>query len=388
MPTAASDRPGPPLPTHARPERPPPVGAPSDGSPAGLGLAVAERGLAPLPLLRFGVRRLLRQRLAEEYGRACGDVPAAVERWLASMRQGPIALVPETANAQHYEVPPAFFELCLGPRLKYSACYFPRGDEGLAEAEEHMLALTAERAELGPGQRILELGCGWGSLTLWMAEHYPTSRIVALSNSAPQRRFIEGRARERGLSNVDVRTADVNVFETTERFDRIVSVEMFEHLRNWEALLARARRWLHDDGRLFVHVFAHKELPYPFEVRDGSDWLSRHFFTGGMMPSDDLLRRVDAPFRVAAHHTVSGTHYSRTARLWRENLESRRSEAMAVLRRTYGRDAARWFQRWRLFYLACEELFGYDAGREWVVSHHTLRPIPIQPRSEGDAHSE
>jgi cyclopropane-fatty-acyl-phospholipid synthase len=159
-------------------------------------------------------------------------------------------------------------------------------------------------------------------------------------------------------------------------------------MRNWEALLARVRRWLNGDGRLFVHVFAHKELPYPFEVRDQTDWLSRHFFTGGMMPSDDLLGRVAAPFRVTAHHTISGTHYSRTARLWRENLESRRSEAMAVLRRTYGRDAARWFQRWRLFYLACEELFGYDAGREWVVSHHTLRPISIQPRPDGSAHSE
>ncbi len=359
----------------AAPRATAPVPARPAGSRPGVGLAVAERGLAPLPLLRLGVRRLLRQRLVEEYGRAGGDAAVAEERWLAEMRRGPIAPVPEAANAQHYEVPPELFELCLGPRLKYSSCFFPTGREGLADAEEHMLALTAERAELAPGQRILELGCGWGSLTLWMAERFPTSRIVAVSNSAPQRRFIEGRARERGLTNVEVRTIDMNTFDTEERFDRVVSVEMFEHMRNWEALLAKVRRWLHDDGRLFVHVFAHKELPYPFEVRDGSDWMSEHFFTGGMMPSDRMLGRVVAPFAVTAHHTVSGVHYSRTARLWRENLEARRDEAMVVLRGTYGGDAARWFQRWRLFFLACEELFGYRGGSEWVVSHHTLRPI-------------
>jgi len=359
-------------PTHpATPPR-----APSRGAPArhGFGLALAERGLAPLPILRLGVRRMLRQRLRDEYARATDGVPAAIEHWLATMRSGPIALVPEAANDQHYELPPEFFELCLGPHLKYSSGYFPRGDEGLDEGEAQMLALTAERAELGPGQRILELGCGWGSLTLWMAEHFPSSSILAVSNSAPQRRFIEGRAADRGLTNVTVVTADMNTFEAPCAFDRVVSVEMFEHMRNWEALLTRVRGWLVEDGRLFVHVFAHKELPYPFEVRDGSDWMSEHFFTGGMMPSDDLLGRVDAPFRVTAHHTVSGRHYSRTARLWRENLEAERPHAMRVLRGTYGTEAARWFQRWRLFYLACEELFGYGDGREWVVSHTTLRP--------------
>ena len=349
----------------------------SNLSPA---LALAERGLAPLPALRWGIRRLLRQRLQEERSRATGGPEAAVQRWLDAMREGPIAPVPEVANEQHYELPPGFFELCLGPHLKYSSGFFPKGDEDLATGEAEMLRVTCERAELAGDQDILELGCGWGSLTLWMAEHYPTSRVTAVSNSAPQRRFIEGRAAERGLTNLRVVTADMNEFDGLEgeTFDRVVSVEMFEHMRNWEALLSRVRGWLRDDGRLFVHVFAHRELPYPFEVRDESDWMSRYFFTGGMMPSDDLLGRVDAPFEVARHETVPGTHYSRTARLWRENLEARRSEAMDILRDTYGaEDAGRWFQRWRLFYLACEELFGFDGGREWVVSHHTLRPLPV-----------
>lgn len=347
-------------------------------------LNLADRGWIPLPLLRLGVRRLCAQRLREESARPT----SSTEAWLREMDRGPIAAVPEKANEQHYEVPPAFFEAALGPHLKYSSGFFPSGNEDLATGEAHMLEVTCERADLHDGQRVLELGCGWGSLTLWMAEHYPGSTITGVSNSAPQRKFIESRAKERGLSNVRIVTADMNKFDglETNDFDRIVSVEMFEHMRNWRALLTRARGWLKDDGRMFIHIFTHRSLSYPFDVRDDTDWMSQHFFSGGMMPSDDLLEALsseeDVPFTVEDHHLVSGRHYSRTAKLWRENIEARRAAIMSTLERTYGEDAPAWFQRWRIFFLACEELFGYEGGSEWAVSHYRLAPSPISADSK------
>lgn len=363
-------------------------------------LKLADRGLIPLPLLRFGVKRLCAQRLRDEGARETSSTDA----WLREMDRGPVADVPEKANEQHYEVPPAFFEAALGPHLKYSSGFFPGGKEDLEAGERHMLEVTSERAQLVDGQRILELGCGWGSLTLWMAEHYPGSTIVGVSNSAPQRKFIESRAKERGLTNIEIRTADMNSFDALQapggsqggqsgdvtggdagdgdgRFDRIVSVEMFEHMRDWRTLFQRARTWLKDDGRIFIHVFTHRNLNYPFDVRDDTDWMSQHFFSGGMMPADDLLVRLtqepDIHLEVEEHSVVSGRHYSRTARLWRENIEQKKEAIMPVLRRTYGADAPAWFQRWRLFFLACEELFGYEGGSEWGVSHYRLSPTPL-----------
>ncbi|QDV08043.1 Cyclopropane-fatty-acyl-phospholipid synthase [Planctomycetes bacterium Poly30] len=356
-------------------------------------LKLADRGLIPLPLLRYGVRKLCAQRLRDEKARETSSTAA----WLREMDRGPVADVPEKANEQHYEVPPAFFEAALGPHLKYSSGFFPSGNEDLETGEARMLEVTAERAQLQDGQRILELGCGWGSLTLWMAEHYPNSTVVAVSNSAPQRKFIESRAAERGLHNVEIRTADMNSFDPLagqeaaegqgpERFDRIVSVEMFEHMRDWRTLFQRARTWLKDDGRIFIHVFTHRSLNYPFDVRDDTDWMSQHFFSGGMMPADDLLVRLteedDVALRVEEHSVVSGRHYSRTAKLWRENIEQKKEAIMPVLRRTYGADAPAWFQRWRLFFLACEELFGYEGGSEWAVSHYRLAPTPLSGSRE------
>jgi cyclopropane-fatty-acyl-phospholipid synthase len=334
-------------------------------------LALAERGLVPEPLVRRGIRGLLDARLREERERHARREQRLAE-WAEEMRRAPIALVPEKANEQHYEVPPAFFELVLGPRLKYSSGYYSQPRRTLAEAEDEMLALTAARADLADGQRVLELGCGWGSLTLWMAERFPRSRIRAVSNSAPQREYILARSRARGLANVEVVTQDVNRFEAEGRFDRIVSVEMFEHLRNWEALLARAARWLAPNGRLFLHVFAHRSFAYPFEVRDASDWMSAHFFSGGMMPSADLLDHLRTPFAVEQRWLVSGTHYARTAEDWLANLERRKPEALALLARVHGADAPRWYRRWRLFFLACAELFAYEDGREWLVVHQRL----------------
>jgi cyclopropane-fatty-acyl-phospholipid synthase len=329
------------------------------------GIELAERGLVPLPGLRMGVRGLVRQRLRD--ARSGPNVSSFAEE----LANSPLALSPERANEQHYEVPPEFFQLALGPRLKYSGAYWPRGVETLEEAEKAMLGLTCERAQLENGQDILELGCGWGSLTLHMAECFPESRITAVSNSGPQRRFIEARA----PSNVRVITADMNDLELDQTFDRVVSVEMFEHMRNYRELLRRVGSWLRPDGRLFVHIFCHKEFAYPYEAEGSDNWMGRHFFTGGIMPSFDLFSHFPEHLAVETAWEIDGTHYELTAKAWRENVERRRNDVVAVLRRTYGSDTERWFQRWRLFFLACEELFGYRGGSEWMVGHYRLAPV-------------
>jgi cyclopropane-fatty-acyl-phospholipid synthase len=336
---------------------------------SGLAIHLAERGLVPLPVLRLGVRRLLQQRLRE-----AGSGPS-VDEFSSQLRSGPVALVPEKANEQHYELPPEFFELCLGSHLKYSGALWPEGIRTLDEAERAMLDLTCARAQIADGMQILELGCGWGSLTLHMARTYPNARITAVSNSAPQRRFIESRA----PGNVTVITADMNDLALDQRFDRVVSVEMFEHMRNYRELLQRVRGWMKDDARLFVHVFCHRRFAYPFETEGDDNWMGRYFFTGGIMPAFDLFRRFDDDLVIEEEWAVNGVHYGRTAKAWRENLEARREEIMPVLRGTYGADAARWYHRWRLFYLACEELFGYREGEEWLVGHYRFRPAERGP---------
>jgi len=325
---------------------------------------LAERGLVPLAGLRIGVRRLLARRLTE------AEMGPSVEAFVRELRRSPVALSPDKANEQHYELPPEFFGAVLGPRLKYSGAYWPQDVSSLAAAEEAMLRLTVERAQLRDGQSILELGCGWGSLTLFMARRFPRARITALSNSMAQRRFIESRAPD----NVRVVTKDMNELQLDERFDRVVSVEMFEHMRNYQELLRRIRSWMHDDARLFVHVFCHRSHAYAFEADGADDWMGRHFFTGGIMPSLDLFSHFDDHLAVERSWAVGGSHYERTARAWRENLEHRREAVMPILRDTYGRDAHRWYHRWRLFFLACEELFGYAKGREWLVAHYRFRP--------------
>ena len=341
-----------------------------------LALELAERGLVPLPLLRSGVRSLLDRRRRElERG---GDAArrARAERLAVALAAAPVALATDLANAQHYELPAEFFGLVLGARRKYSGCLFPTPETTLDQAEEAMLALSVERAGVVDGMDLLDLGCGWGSLTLYLAERFPTSSILAVSNSTSQRRFIESECRRRGFGNVTVETADMNRFETGRRFDRALSIEMFEHMRNWPALLGRIAGWLEPSGRLFLHVFCHRSDPYLFEVgRGAGDWMARHFFTEGLMPTPELVRRFDAHLAVERQWEVAGTHYAATARAWRENLERRRSAAMPILRAAYGRDAERWYERWRLFFLACEELFASRGGTEWFVSHSLLAPV-------------
>lgn len=336
---------------------------------------LAERGWLPDALVRLGIRRLCRQRLRDE---SAGGVDAQEARFhalRASLSRSAIALHTDAANRQHYELPPEFFTRCLGPRLKYSSCYYPTGRETLAEAEDAMLALYVDRAQLADGQDILELGCGWGSLTLYVAERFPQSRIVAVSNSRPQREFIEARCAERGLANVRVITCDVNRLELdAASFDRCLSIEMFEHMRNYDVLLGRIGHWLRPDGSLFVHIFCHRTLAYPFETEGDDNWMGRHFFTGGLMPSVETLGWFQDRLALEQRWLVDGTHYARTANHWLAEQDRHRDVLMPVLQKTYGAAAPLWFQRWRMFWMACAELFGYDGGREWLVAHYRFVP--------------
>jgi cyclopropane-fatty-acyl-phospholipid synthase len=296
-------------------------------------------------------------------------------RFAAGMAAYPIAINTADANAQHYEIPQEFFALMLGPQRKYSSCLYDGSADTLAAAEERALAATVAHAALADGQRILELGCGWGSLSLWMARHYPAARITSVSNSNSQREFITGLARAQGLTNLDVVTADMNVFEPSGRFDRVVSVEMFEHMANWRPLLERMRDCLDPGGRLFVHIFTNAHASYRFAVDDKEDWIAQHYFTGGIMPSHGLIRRFPDCFTVESEWRWSGDHYRRTAEDWLRNFDANAAEMSAILKRIYGDDAELWRRRWRLFLLATMGLFGHSGGAEWGVSHYRLTPV-------------
>jgi cyclopropane-fatty-acyl-phospholipid synthase len=336
--------------------------------------ALLESGLIPDPLVRLAIRRICAGRLREEDS---GDPERQADRFMryvAELRSSPVAIETDSANRQHYEVPAAFFEAVLGPRLKYSCAWWPEGVTTLEAAEEAMLALTVERARLGDGQQVLELGCGWGSLTLYMAERFPNSRITAVSNSHGQRRFIEDRARTRGLTNVEVMTSDINDLALDRRFDRVVTVEMLEHVRNYEALLERVASWTAPDAFLFVHIFTHREFAYPYEVRDATDWMAQHFFTGGQMPSDHLLLYFQQHVALVDHWRVDGRHYEKTSNAWLANMDRQRATLLPLFAATYGpSEVRRWWTRWRVFFMACAELFGYRGGREWMVSHYLFQ---------------
>jgi cyclopropane-fatty-acyl-phospholipid synthase len=329
-----------------------------------------ERRWLPDPAIRWGIRRLLQHRLHRQAAAPPLPPPSSDPTYTT----GPIASHTADANEQHYELPQAFFALMLGPRLKYSSAWFADADTTLADAEEAMLALTCRRADLRDGQHILELGCGWGSLSLWMAEHYPHARITAISNAHSQRECIQAEAARRGLANLTVVTADINDFRPDGRFDRVVSVEMFEHMQNYRELLRRIASWLQPDGRLFVHLFCHRTHHYRYATEGATDWMGKYFFTGGTMPSYGLLPALDTAFAVEEQWPVNGSHYHRTLEAWLVRLDQRADEALDILRLVYGAgQAARWLQRWRMFLLACSELFAYHGGEEWFVAHYRFQ---------------
>jgi cyclopropane-fatty-acyl-phospholipid synthase len=330
-----------------------------------------ENDRIPDTLIRIGIRKYLKQRLRDERKGNTELQQQHFMKLVAELKSSPIAVNTSDANSQHYEIPTEFYQYCLGKHLKYSCGYWREGIEDINISEEDMLRLTCQRAELIDGQQVLELGCGWGSLSLYMAVNYPESRFTVVSNSRTQKEYIDRQAIELNLDNLTVITADMNDFTIEAKFDRVVSVEMFEHMRNYQLLMKRIASWLEPDGKLFVHIFTHKTLAYKYEVADDSDWMSRYFFTGGIMPSDDLLMYFNQDLSIEKHWHVSGTHYARTSEAWLKNMDDHKQEIMPLFINTYGKESAlKWWVYWRIFYMSCAELWNYRNGEEWIVSHY------------------
>lgn len=344
-----------------------------------LAINLAEKGLLPDFIIRQGIRTLSKTRLEGIHVDNCEQGAKIESEFFCAMNNAPIALVPELANSQHYELPTNFFQLCLGKHRKYSSCYWLPETKTLEEAEANALKLSCEHADLQDGQHILELGCGWGSLTLWMAEHYPNSQITAVSNSNSQREYITLAASQLGLSNIKVITCDMNsftphAFSIKKKFDRVVSVEMFEHMRNHQELYGKIHDWLVPGGKFFMHIFVHRSTPYAFEVQGDDDWMSLYFFSGGMMPSDDLPLHFQDKLKLNRRWRWDGTHYEKTANAWLANMDAHKALITPILEDTYGKkEATKWRNRWRIFYLSCAELFGYNNGQEWWVSHYQFQ---------------
>lgn len=332
---------------------------------------LVEQNKVPDFLLRQGIRKLLRQRLADENKGGVEAQQAHLMGLIAELKASPIAVNTADANTQHYEVPTPFYQYCLGKNLKYSSGYWKDRVADIDTSEDDMLELTCQRAELRDGQHVLELGCGWGSLSLYMAAKFPGSAFKVVSNSHTQKMYIDEQAKQRGITNLAVITADMNTFAIDDKFDRVVSVEMFEHMRNYRLLLAKVASFLKPDGKLWIHIFTHKEYAYKFEVVDDTDWMSKYFFTGGIMPSDDLMFYFNDDLVVEKHWHVSGTHYAKTSEAWLQNMDAHKKEIMPLFEQTYGKgQALKWWVYWRLFYMACAELWNFNNGNEWLVSHY------------------
>ena len=332
---------------------------------------LAEKKRVPDIAIRMGIRKLLKQRLKDEFADSPELASAQKSELINQLRNSPIAIETDAANEQHYEVPAEFYQLALGKHLKYSSCWWNKNTRTLEDAEQLMLELYLQRGQFHDGQDILELGCGWGSLTLFMAERMPNSRITAVSNSNSQREYIQAQAKQRGIENIQVITQDVNQLELNQQFDRIVSIEMFEHVRNYQKLLTKVSSWLRQDGKLFVHIFCHRSVLYPFETQGDDNWMGRYFFTGGLMPSADTLLYFQDHLTIEDQWLVNGSHYQKTSEAWLNNTDRHRKEITELFEKTYGEgQGAIWIQRWRMFFMACAELFGYNRGNEWLVTHY------------------
>ena len=333
--------------------------------------SLVEKNKVPDFLIRIGIRKLLKERLLQEKKETVELQQAHLMKLIEELKNSPIAINTTEANEQHYEVPTKFYQYCLGKNLKYSSGYWKNGVTDIDTSEDDMLEITCNRAELKDGQDVLELGCGWGSLSLYMSKKYPKSNFTVVSNSRTQKLHIDEQAKQRGISNLTVITANINDFTIDKTFDRVVSVEMFEHMRNYQKLMHKVSTCLKTDGKLFVHIFTHKDFAYKFEVVDETDWMSKYFFTGGIMPSDDLLLYFNEHLSIQQHWHVGGMHYSKTSEAWLHNMDKHKTEIMPLFEETYGKDqAVKWWVYWRIFYMACAELWGYNKGEEWIVSHY------------------
>ncbi|EQA35885.1 cyclopropane-fatty-acyl-phospholipid synthase [Leptospira inadai serovar Lyme str. 10] len=333
-----------------------------------------EQDVFPDRLIRFRIRRLLRLRLRRENRGTFEKNQEHLMEYIRALKASPIAVHTKAANEQHYEVPADFFKLILGKHMKYSSGYWASPAVGIDESERTMLQLTCDRANLSDGMSVLDLGCGWGSLSLYIAEKYPGCRVMGVSNSKSQKVFIDGEAKKRGLRNLTILTMDMNVFKTSVKFDRILSVEMLEHMRNYEVLFERLAGFLKPKGLFFVHIFTHKDYAYPFEVVDDTDWMAKYFFTGGQMPSHNLLLHFQKDFLIEDQWVVNGTHYGLTSEAWLSNMYLHRNEILRILGDTYGSDqAVKWFVYWKVFFMACAELWKYRGGEEWIVSHYLFK---------------
>jgi len=337
-------------------------------------IKLSEKQLIPDFAIRYGIRTLLKKRIDSLVSTNPEENTQSKIDFIHKMNSSKIALVPELANKQHYEIPASFYKYCLGRHRKYSSCYWDENTKNLDEAELISLKLTSQHAELANGQNILELGCGWGSLTLWMAKEYPKSKITAVSNSSSQKAYILEQAKKRKLKNISIITEDMNKFNPKPTYDRVVSVEMIEHMRNHRQLFKKINTWLKPGGLFFMHIFAHKNQPYLFEVEESDDWMSQYFFSGGMMPSEDLPLFFQEDLKIINQWSWSGVHYQMTANAWLKNIDLNKNKVMPVLKDIYGKnDSKKWFQRWRIFFMSCAELWGYENGKEWKVVHYLFK---------------
>lgn len=322
----------------------------------------------------MGIRNLLKQRLTEENKGSQEAKQLHLNAYIEKLKASPIAINTSDANEQHYEVPTEFYKYVLGKRMKYSGGYWPSGADTLDASEEAMLKLSCERAQLKNGQSVLDLGCGWGSVSLYVAEKFPNCKITGVSNSKTQKEYIDSVAKEKGFKNLTIITQDMNDFQIKEKFDRIISVEMLEHMKNYQKLFEKLSGFLKPEGLFFIHIFTHKEFAYPFEVRDETDWMAKYFFTGGMMPSHNLFLYFQDNLTIRNHWVVNGVHYGKTSEAWLENMDKNKTQILPILEKAYGKEnVTKWWSYWRIFFLSCAELFSYRNGEEWLVSHYLFQ---------------